>query len=90
MNNINLDKEELEILHSVENNEWESIENIEERIKQLQYYLKNQTKKAISIRLVENDIYELKKKSLEFGIPYQNLIQMLLHQFASNKIKLKF
>ena len=45
-------------------------------------------KKAISIRVSENNIYELKKKVLENGVPYQNIIQMLIHQLASNKIKL--
>jgi predicted alpha/beta superfamily hydrolase len=34
-------------------------------------------------------IYELKRKALENSIPYQNLIQMLIHQFATDKIKLK-
>ncbi|MCK9374050.1 MAG: hypothetical protein M0P91_12735 [Sulfuricurvum sp.] len=53
-----------------------------------QQSIKNQNKKAISIRVNENDIYELKKKALENSIPYQNIIQMLIHQFATNKIKL--
>ncbi|SFV90483.1 Conserved domain protein [hydrothermal vent metagenome] len=83
-----LDKYEAEILQSVENGEWQSRGNIDERIKELQSHIKNQKKKAISIRISENDIYELKKKALESGVPYQNIIQMLIHQFASNKIKL--
>jgi len=29
-----------------------------------------------------------KKKALESGVPYQNIIQMLIHQFASNKIQM--
>lgn len=29
-----------------------------------------------------------RKKALENGVPYQNLIQILIHQFAANKIKL--
>lgn len=33
-------------------------------------------------------MYELKKKALENGVPYQNLIQILIHQFATNKIQL--
>ena len=45
-------------------------------------------RKAISLRLSENDIYELKKKALENSIPYQNNVQMLIHQFVINKIKL--
>ena len=85
---IDLDEYEKDILQSVENGEWKSRGNIDNRIKELQSYIKNQKKKAISIRVGENDIYELKKKALEIGLPYQNIIQMLIHQFASNKIKL--
>ena len=83
-----LDDYETEILQSVENGEWQSRGNIDHRLKELQSYIKNQKKKAISIRVAENDIYELKKKALENGVPYQNIIQMLIHQFASNKITL--
>lgn len=85
---LRLDEYEHELLESVENGEWKSKGNIDERLKSLQSYIKNQNKKAISIRISENDIYELKKKALENSIPYQNLIQMLIHQFATNKIKL--
>ncbi len=85
---IDLDEYETDILQSVENDEWQSRGDIDNRIKELQSYVKNQKKKAISIRVGENDIYELKKKALESGVPYQNIIQMLIHQFASNKIKM--
>lgn len=85
---MTLDKFEEDILQSVENNEWTSKDNKEDRLKELQSYIKNQKKKAISIRINENDIYELKKKALENSIPYQTIIQMLIHQFATNKIKL--
>ena len=84
----NLDEYEQDILQSVENGEWKSKKNIDERLLELQSYVKHQKKKAISIRVNENDIYELKKKALENGVPYQNLIQVLIHQFASNKIHL--
>jgi predicted DNA binding CopG/RHH family protein len=85
---LDLDDYETELLQSVENGEWQSRGNIDERMKELQSYVKNQKKKAISIRVSENDIYELKKKALESGVPYQNIIQMLIHQFASNKIQM--
>jgi len=85
---ITLNEYETNILQSVENNEWQSRGNIKNRIKELQSYVKSQKKKAISILVGENDIYELKKKALESGVPYQNIIQMLIHQFVSNKIQL--
>ncbi len=83
-----LDKFEEEILESVESGEWKSKGDIDARLKELQSIVKDQKKRAISIRISENDLYELKKKSLESAIPYQNLIQMLVHQFVANKIKL--
>jgi len=83
---MRLDDFEKDILESVENGEWVSKGNIEERKEELKSYLKK--KKAISIRVNEADIYEIKRKALENGIPYQNLIQMLIHQYAQNKISL--
>jgi predicted DNA binding CopG/RHH family protein len=82
-----LDDFEKDILESVENDEWSSKDNLDTRIEELQGYLSNQKKKAISIRISENDLYELKKKALENGLPYQNVIQMLIHQYATDKIK---
>ncbi len=86
---MKLDAYEQELLISVENGEWQSKNNLKTRTKELQSYIKNEKKKAISLRVSENDIYELKRKALENSIPYQNLIQMLIHQFATDKIKLK-
>ncbi len=85
---IDLDEYETDILQSVENNEWQSRGNIDNRIKELQSYVKNQKKKAISIRVAENDIYELKKKALESGVPSQKILPMLIHPFVSNKTKM--
>ena len=86
---MKLDAYEQELLISVESGEWQSKNNLQARTKELQSYIKNEKKKAISLRVSENDIYELKRKALENSIPYQNLIQMLIHQFATDKIKLK-
>ena len=82
------DEFEKDILQSVEANEWKSKNNTKERLQELQSYIKNEKKKAIYLRLSENDIYELKKKALQNSIPYQNLLQMLIHQFVTDKIKL--
>ena len=88
MTNPDLDAYEQDILKSVENNEWQSKGNLKERLNELQHFLKHEKKKAVSIRLSESDLYELKRKSLENGIPYQNLIQILVHQYTHNKIHL--
>ena len=83
---LKLDDFEKDILESVENDEWISKGNIDNRLKELQGYLANQKKKAISIRIPENDLYELKKRAMESAIPYQNLIQMLIHQYTTDRI----
>ncbi len=88
MTNPDLDAYEQDILNSVENDEWQSKGNIKERLKELQNFLKHEKKKSLSITLSERDLYELKRKSLENGIPYQDLIQLLVHQYTSNKIHL--
>ncbi len=88
MTKYKLDEYEQGILESVENNEWYSTGDLQKKTLELQSYIKHEKKKAVSIRLPENDLYELKRKSLENGVPYQNIIQMLVHQYASNKIHL--
>jgi len=84
----NLDKYEQDILESVENDEWVSKGDIKARLEELQFIIKNQKKEIISLKISENDIYELKKKALENSIPYENIIQILIHQFTTNKIKI--
>ncbi len=51
---------------------------------------KNTTEKnsKISIRLNEKDLRKLKSKAIEIGVPYQTLINMIIHQYAENKIQL--
>ena len=86
---MKLDKFENDILQSVEKGEWQSKGDIDKSLQELKGYIKKQKKKAISIRLSENDLYELRKKALENSIPYQNLIQILVHQYTTDKIHLQ-
>ena len=51
-----LDDFEKDILKSVESGEKKRKNNKEERLKELQSYIKNEKKKAIYLRLSENDI----------------------------------
>ena len=43
-------------------------------------------KKAINIRVLEADIIKIKSKALSKGIPYQTLINSIIHQFANDKL----
>jgi predicted DNA binding CopG/RHH family protein len=85
---MKLDDYEKDILESFENNEWKSISDLKTRKEDLKTYVSS-SKKAISIRLAENDLHEIKKISLKNGLPYQNIIQLLIRQFISGQIELK-
>jgi predicted DNA binding CopG/RHH family protein len=40
----------------------------------------------INIRISEDVLLELKRRSLEEGIPYQTLISSVLHKFVTNRL----
>ena len=76
-----LDKEE-ELLHAFENGEFENVPNFEQRKRELQKIARNSLNKTrnINIRLSERDLYKLKVKAIEEGIPYQTLASSILHK----------
>jgi len=68
--------------------EYISMENQEEEKNRLQAIVKANVrqKKAINIRALESDIIKIKSKALSKGIPYQTLINSIIHQFANDKL----
>jgi predicted DNA binding CopG/RHH family protein len=85
------DSEELEILEAIENNKItkESFDN--DLIKQnaaatLEYI---NSKKQISINLKQVDLDIVKQKANDLGISYQNIIQALVHNYATSKLELR-
>ncbi len=73
-----LDDFEKDILKSVENGEWKSKNNKEREIKRVAIlHKKLEKKKAIYLRLSENDIYELRKKLYKTLSPYETLYKCL-------------
>ena len=83
-----LDHEEQELLQSLENDEWESVENLKDEIKFHQNIAKNTLRKdkRINIRLSSNDLEALKTNAVELGLPYQTLVSSILHQYASGRL----
>ncbi len=89
MKNINhLDPEEKKYIDSYENDEWQSIDNIEEEKKLHEQYAKNTSKKnkRINIRITERDFLSIKEKSYQEGIPYQSLISSILHKYINGAL----
>jgi predicted DNA binding CopG/RHH family protein len=86
------DEYELELIESINNEEWISVQNFEKEKKRFQNIalatLKDIT--AIQIKIQKKDIDAIRKRSKEIGIPVQTLISALIHNFAEGQINLKF
>jgi len=83
-----LDKEEQELLESVESGEWQSVDNLENEIKKHKEIAKNTLKKdkRINIRLSSKDLQMLKTTAAELGMPYQTLVSSVLHQYLTGRL----
>ncbi len=85
---MKLNKEEKEILDSVERGEWKSIPNLTEEKKRIREYAKTTSRKdrRINIRISEKDLINLQKRAVEEGLPYQTFISSILHKFINGRI----
>lgn len=82
MKDYTLDQDEQKILEEYENGNYDNISDLSERKKVLEEYAKNTLNKTrnINIRVSERDLYRLKAKAIEEGIPYQTLSSSILHK----------
>lgn len=80
-------KEELEIVEYIENQNPKSIIDKDEKISKFKSIVskKYQQRKAINIKVLESDLELLKAKALKEGMPYQTLINSVLHKFVTNQ-----
>jgi predicted DNA binding CopG/RHH family protein len=88
MNELKLQPDELELLASYENEEWQSAKNIKEQKEQYRVYARAAFRKdqRINIRISEKDLLDLQKRALREGIPYQTLIASVLHKYVSGTL----
>jgi len=82
-----LTKEEMELLESFENDEWESKDNLEERKQELQTYARNTLElKPVQILVPEVDLTAIKNMASKQGLSYNNLISNILHQYVAREL----
>ncbi|MGH2415474.1 MAG: antitoxin [Microcystaceae cyanobacterium] len=83
-----LSKNEKEILESVEQGEWQSVESLSSEISRYQQYAQAALKKdkRVNIRISSNDLEALKFIAVDEGIPYQTLISSILHKFVTGRL----
>ena len=88
------DDYEREIIEAIENDEYDFKPVGEKERKELQNAARRKLeeldiKKQISLKIREGDLRTIKQKAKEVSIPYQNIIQALVHKYATGQIKLE-
>ena len=88
MSQTRLNEEEKALLASYENDEWESVSNLEEEKEKYQTYAQATFKKdrRVNIRISTKNLEALQQKALEEGIPYQTLIGSILHKYLTGRL----
>ena len=84
---MKLDKEEQELLDSVERGEWKSIPGFKKKAKLYQEYARATFRKdkRVNIRISERDLTGIQKRAMEEGLPYQTMMASILHKFVSGR-----
>jgi len=84
-----LDEYERGLIESIENDEWNSVEDKEQQIREAREFAKATMRKdkRMNIRISERDLRNLKVAALEEGIPYQTLVSMVLHKYVAGKFR---
>jgi predicted DNA binding CopG/RHH family protein len=82
------DRDEKDILDSVENGEWQAVPNLKEERKRLSAYAAATFRKdrRVNVRISSRDLDALQKRALEEGLPYQTLISSLIHKYVSGRL----
>jgi len=82
--------EEIEVLNAIEEGNIESVEFDNNEIKEMATNTLERLnqKKQISINMKQSDLDFIKQRANDIGISYQNIIQALVHNYATGKLKL--
>jgi predicted DNA binding CopG/RHH family protein len=86
---MKLDKEEKDLLKSIESGKWSTVKNFEEYKKHLRETARRTLLKdqRMNLRISSRDLNRLKAKALEEGMPYQTLVSSILHKYINGKLK---
>lgn len=86
-----LDKEESDLMKSLENDEWQPVKDSKQQKKVAVEAARNTLKKdkRINLRLSQKDYHQIQIKAVEEGIPYQTLISSIIHKYLSGSLSPK-
>ncbi len=82
-------KEDLELMKSIETEVWVSVNNLEEEIKKAKIAAEATLTKSerMNIRLSPNDLRRLKIKAMEEGMPYQTLVSSIIYKYLIGRLQ---
>ena len=82
-----LNPEEKNILNSVEQDEWQSVDNISDEISRYQAYANHQiNQQKIEVILSIEDAEKIKKLSKQLGQSISNLSREILHKYLQDEL----
>ncbi len=81
-------KEELEIIDYIENKNPKSAPDAKSKMQQIKSAVRNKhnKQKVISVKILESDLEKFKAKALKEGMPYQTLLNSILHKYISGEL----
>ena len=83
------DKEEQELMKSIETDAWVSVDNLEEEITKAKKAAEATLTKSerMNIRISPNDLRRLKIRAMEEGMPYQTLVSSIIHKYLIGRLQ---
>ena len=83
-----LDKEEQELIESLDRDEWKPTGDLEIWKSLLSKTAANTLAKdqRMNIRITKNDLDSIKLKAMEEGLPYQTLVASILHKYVTGRL----
>lgn len=83
-----IDKEEKDLMESIERDEWQPVKNFDQETKKAMEAARNTLKKdkRINLRLSQKDYHQIQIKAIEEGIPYQTLISSIVHKYLNGTL----
>ncbi|HUT65460.1 MAG TPA: antitoxin [Spirochaetota bacterium] len=85
---MKLDKEERDLIDSIEKGDWRSIVDLQKEIERSKEIAKATVVKdqRMNIRIAKKDLDALKVKAMEEGMPYQTLVSSVIHKYLSGSL----
>lgn len=83
-----MDAEEVEIMDSIDRDEWQSVDDLETEKEKVIQAAKNTLRKnqRINLRLSQKDYRQIQIKAIEEGMPYQTLIGSIIHKYLNGTL----